>query len=289
MDTATELAEIQRMCQDLGLRVPATIEEARRKHNTVTEIPEESLSERTRFATPGQKCGSGRVRKISDRQLSYLRHLLNTRRYHKLIGQKWFPKGVNSHAETLAAVEYISLAGARTMISELLTCPMQPGVSDEPMATDAQKSYARSLADRKGIIPAVDFDSLTRKQMSEIIEKYNAIADKPVATPTVADAKAIAGLYELDGSIYRMKKARQGVHFYAELLTDADSGAFEYAQGMARKVPAEGRKLSLEECEALSGIMGVCCMCSRELTATVDGVGPAARFIGPVCAGKMGF
>lgn len=284
----SELSEIQDMCRELGVKVPATLEEAQRKHINVTEIPTDTAV-RTRFATPGQVCGRGRVRKISDAQLKFLRDLLNTRRYHKLIGQKWFPKNVSSHAETLAAVEYISLQGARTMISELLLCPLQPGVSAEPMATDAQKAFARSLAERKGLSPTVDFDSLTRKEISKLIETYKAVADKPAPVATPTEAKAIAGLYELEGSIYRMRKARGKAHFYAELLTDPESSAFEYAQGMARKVPAEGRKLTLDECEALSLKMGACIMsCGRTLTATVDGVGPAARFIGPICQSKMG-
>ena len=118
----------------------------------------------------------------------------------------------------------------------------------------------------------------------KVIDQLVNAPHKATPAPTKDEVKSIAGLYELEGNIYRMKKARSGNHFYAELLTDAESGAFEYASGMARKVPAQGRKLSLEEAEALSGLMGCCCMCSRTLTATVDGVGPAARYIGPICA-----
>jgi hypothetical protein len=234
---------------------------------------------RTRYATPGTRTGRGIVRKVSERQVRFIKNLLATRDTRNLVR---LPGSED--------IENMSLAGARDLIDRLLACPEIPAkAAVANLATDKQKAFARSLAERKGLKPTVDFDKLTKAEISKIIDSYKAIADKPAEPVTPIDVTKVAGLYELGGDIYRMRKARTGQHFYAEKLTDVESSAFEYAAGMARKVPAEGRKLTLEECEALSLRMGGCCMCGRDLTATVDGVGPAARFIGPICAAKMGF
>lgn len=193
-------------------------------------------------------------------------------------------------------VANISLAGARTMIDSLLGCPERPAHEiPVDMASDKQVAYIVNLLAQKELTGTPyagktedDARKLTKVQAKTIITNLLAMPNKTVEL-TKDTVKEIAGIYELDGEIYRMKKARGGKHFYAMQLDREAGDAWNYAEGMARKVPTEGRKLSLEECEALSIRLGGCCMCGRTLTATVDGVGPAARFIGPVCAGNMGF
>ncbi len=290
---AEYLIEIQNMCRDMGIRVPNTLEEATRKYNTLAPIPTDTAV-RTRFAEPGQVCGRGRVRKISDRQLNYLRNLINTRNYRKIMAEKWFTSiGATSHMDLLAKVEFISLKGASTMIDALKGCPLNAAAEEAaqtvPMASSAQLSYLSTLLSEREHNFAGDIETLTKSEASDLIGTLKDAPRKAVAPITKEDVKAIAGVYELDGDIYRMKKARQGSHFYAMILDREAGDAWNYCEGMARKVPAQGRKLTLDECEALSLRMGGCVMCGRTLTATVDGVGPAARFIGPVCAAKMGF
>lgn len=296
MTEAEFLVEIQNMCRDMGIRVPATMAEAERKYNTVSEVPAEVLSERTRFAQPGQLCGRGVVRKISEAQLRYLRNLLNTRYYRKIMCEKWFTSlGATSHMDLLAKVEFISLKGASTMIDALKGCPLQPALAEaeegsEPMASEPQRNYLATLLSEREHTFTGDILDLTKDEATKLIGRLKDAPRKATPKPTQEDVKAIAGLYELAGEIYRMRKARGANHFYAERLTDVESSAFEYAQGMARRVPNAGRKLTLEECEALSLKLGACVMgCGRTLTATVNGVGPAQRFIGPVCAKNMGF
>lgn len=246
--------------------------------------------ERTRFKTPGQGSGRGIVRKISEKQARYLAKLLKTRDFTSLLSKSWFTTDI----------ENISLAGARTFIDALLACPIRPAHEiPVEMITLNQASYMVALIEGREITGTpyagrteADVNMLTFDQAKTAITNLltlpkKAVAAAPTAT-TKEEIKAVAGLYELAGEIYRMRKARGGAHFYAELLTDVESSAFEYARGMAAKVPAEGRKLSLAECEALSLQMGGCCMCGKTLSATVDGVGPAARFIGPVCGANMG-
>lgn len=241
---------------------------------------------RTRFAKPGQACGTGVVRKISPKQAAYLAFLLKSRDFTSLMGKAWFTTDV----------ENISLAGARTFIDALLSCPERPAAEvPVDVATPKQVSFIVSLLsgrDTDGTPYAgrteADAKRLTKAQAKSVIENLLKLPVRMAKPITKSEAREIAGLYELDGEIYRMRKARGKSHFYAELLTDIESSAFEYASGMAHKVPATGRKLSLEECEALSLKLGGCCMCGRELTATVNGVGPGARFVGPICKRSMG-
>lgn len=264
------------------------------------DVPADVEAVRTRFAQPGQRCGRGVVRRVSDAQIKFMIKLLNERNYRQLIGMKWWPATAVDHASTIEAVKVISLKGASTMIDGLLACPKRAHVveeeanSGEPMATSAQLGYLSTLLNEREHEFTGEVAELTKREASDLIRLLKTAARKAITTgknlpTTVEEIKELAGLWQMaDGTIYRMKKARSGNHFYAELLTDADTGAFEYAPGMAHKVPAQGRKMTLEECEALSALMGACCMCSRTLTATVNGVGPAARFIGPRCSANMG-
>jgi ribosomal protein S14 len=84
-----------------------------RINGAMIEVGTDTRSERTRFATPGQKCGRGVVRKISAKQVRFLKMLLATRVISTEIRNRpWFTMDV----------ENISLAGARTMIDVLLGC-----------------------------------------------------------------------------------------------------------------------------------------------------------------------
>lgn len=276
------------------IRATRTTADADRLLAELGTIAEKVKGERTRFAKPGQRAGRGIVRKISDKQARYLAFLLKTKDFTSLISRKWFTTDVAN----------ISLAGAKTMITELKECPDRKLSATEvvqmDMITEKQVSYIVSLMRQSEIAGTVfdgktedDVKRLTKDGASKAITLLKALPKrKALAAPTATtkdEVKAIAGIYELDGKIYRMKKARGKAHFYAMELDREAGDAWNYAEGMARKVPAQGRKLSLEECEALSVRTGGCCMCGAELTATVDGVGPAARYIGPICAGNMGF
>lgn len=297
MTDAEWLDYLQQGSIEMGLKPKATLAEYNsQKFNPATaEIIPEDTSERTRFAKPGQKCGRGQVRKISGRQLNYMRMLLNTRNYRKIMDEKWFRNlGATSHQTLLEAVEFISLAGARTMITALLCCPLRAAVAeaaqDIEMATTPQMNYLSTLLGQKehsyGEVIVTD---LTKDEARGMITELKAAPFKATPKATKEETVSVIGIYELDGKIFRMKKARNGNHFYAMELTNEETGAWEYAAGMAHKVPAQGRKLSLEECESLSMKLGCCGICDRTLTATVDGVGPAARFIGPICKAKMGY
>jgi len=268
------------------IRATRTTEDADRLLTALGTIVERVKGERTRFAKPGQRAGRGIVRHISDKQARYLAFLLKSRDFTSLMSKPWFTTDV----------EHISLAGARTFIDALLGCPERPAHEiPVDMASDKQVAFIANLLGQKELTGTPyagktedDAKRLTKVQAKSVITNLLALPNKTVEI-TKESIKEIAGIYELDGEIYRMKRAKGGTHFYAMQLDRESGDAWVYANGMARKVPAKGRKLTLEECEALSIRLGACCMCGRTLTATVDGVGPAMRFIGPVCAGNMGF
>lgn len=236
---------------------------------------------RTRYAKPGQRCGRGVVRLVSERQVRFIKSLLASRDTSKLIR---LPGSED--------IERMSLAGARDLIERLLACPerLVSKVPSVALATEKQVEWLAKLSGKN--VPA-EIEAIRLKgaeaTKAEASKALDALFKAPSIKVEVAKPGELTGIWFLEGSYYRMQKARTGSHFYAKVL-DRDAGdAWLYASGMARRVPAEGRKLSLEECEALSLQLGACCLCGKTLTATVDGVGPGARFIGPVCKGRMGF
>lgn len=272
------------------IRATRTTADADRLLAELGTIAEKVKGERTRFAKPGQRAGRGIVRKISDKQARYLAFLLKTKDFTSLISRKWFTTDVAN----------ISLAGAKTMITELKECPDRKLSATEvvqmDMITEKQVSYIVSLMRQSEIAGTVfdgktedDVKRLTKDGASKAITLLKALPKRAAKPVTKEELKEIAGIYELDGAYYRMQKARGKSYFYAMKLDREAGDAWHYAEGMARKVPTAGRKLTLEECEALSVRTGGCCMCGAELTATVDGVGPANRYIGPKCAANMGY
>lgn len=174
------------------------------------------------------------------------------------------------------------------MIDCLLSCPERTDVVE--LASEPQRKYVTSLlAQRVHSYGDVDVTALSARDASAMITTLKAAPCKPrEITPAPSIGKAEIGIYRLGDEIFRTQRARAG-HYYMMRLTDIESGAWTYAPGALRRVMADGIKLTLAECEELSSKIGACCACGRTLTATVDGVGPAARFIGPVCARKMGF
>lgn len=79
--------------------------------------PSDGKSEgsRTRYAQPGQTCGSGVVRLVSPKQVKYITRLLAERDTSKLVR---LPGSEN--------IEQMSLRGACDLIERLIACPELP-------------------------------------------------------------------------------------------------------------------------------------------------------------------
>lgn len=231
-------------------------------------------SVRTRYATPGQRSGRGTVRKLSDRQVAFIRHLMrerDTRGLVRLPGSEDF--------------ENMSLRGARDLIERLLACPVRADAvpADAPMATPAQVSYLTTLMSQRVVPDGMAFGepaTMTRKAASDAIEALKAAPYRPreTATPTELDA----AIYLLDGRVYKVQRAVHGSgNMYAKVL-NPESGKFEYASGAIRNLKPDMR-MSLDQAKEYGALYGVCARCGRTLTdeASIE------RAIGPVCAGKF--
>lgn len=111
---------------------------------------------------------------------------------------------------------------------------------------------------------------------------------------TAADLDA--GMYRMDGTIYKVQKAVHGSgYLYAKKLVKTeqtfdmqrgfkgkDGWAFEYAPGIIYKLRPEHR-MTLEEAKEFGALYGTCCVCGRTLTRESS----IEAGIGPVCAGKV--
>lgn len=223
-------------------------------------------SVRTRYAKPGTACGNGVVRLVTPAQVRYIKRLLaerDTRNLVRLPGSE--------------DIENMSLRGARDLIDRLLGCPELPKTSPRP-ATENQISYIKSLIARKGAPDVVD-KIYTFDGASQAIEILKQMSDKKAEGLKV-------GIYRHDdGRIVQVKPNRAKTAMYGKLY-HAEYKAWEYVPGLLRGLTSAHR-MTIEECQALSVEMGSCCLCGRELTATVDGVPPSQRYIGPICAGKL--
>lgn len=238
------------------------------------ELATTKTAVRTRYAQPGQRVGHGVVRLVSAKQVAYIRRLMAERDTSRLVR---LPGSEN--------IERMSLAGARDLIDRLLGCPMRPADQLPParMATDGQRSFLRSLAERKGYpIDETRFAALTMRQASALIEEMKGAPDAPRPV-TTQNADLRLGVYRKpDGTIVGIRKSRQSGHHYG-MVYRPDSHTFEYVKGsMAGLTP--DMFLTLDEVERLSVQFGQCLRCGRLLTN-----GESVKLgIGPICRAKYG-
>jgi hypothetical protein len=276
---ARYLAEINTLRSEMRMRPLTSVEDALRKYSSVHTGEGEDTSVRTRYATPGQVCGKGRVRKLSDAQLGYLNHLLSNR---ETSGLERLPGSED--------ITYMSLRGARDLIDRLLKCPVKAGQPTERMATEKQIAYALSLTVRKmGQAKADEVaetaKAMTMKDISSVIDKLKGMQDyTPVAPATPSEARTepikLEGMHKVGERIFKVQKAVHGSgHLYAKELIE---GSFAYAQGAIRMLSAE-TKMSLADAKAYGVLYGVCCVCARMLTDENS----IAAGIGPICASKF--
>lgn len=124
--------------------------------------------------------------------------------------------------------------------------------------------------------------------------KAVAVAKVLGSSPVVVAEEVTAGIYELDGEIFKVQKSRTSGKLYALVLTDTHGATrlteagteieatYQYAPGAFRRLrPAH--RINTERAEALSIKFTFCIVCGRHLKAAAS----VARGIGPVCAGKV--
>jgi hypothetical protein len=233
-------------------------------------------SERTRYAKPGQSCGTGVVRVLSPAQVRYIKRLLVERDTTGLVR---LPGSEN--------VEKMSLRGARDLIDRLLACPMREGLT-ERMATDSQLTNLRREVLRREVTPPDMADMLVELAASDTVtfKAAHAALDILFASPfkprPAAKVELESGIYLLDGVVYKVQKAIHGSgRMYAKRL-DPTTRTFGYAPNAISTLAAEHR-MTLEQAKEFGAVYGVCCNCARTLTDEKS----IEAGIGPVCAKKF--
>jgi hypothetical protein len=252
-----------------------------------------AIAERTRYAKPGQRCGRGVVRKVSEKQVALIRRLLAERDTTSLVRLPG--------SEDIASM---SLKGATDLIDRLFACPAKKGpaaMNTADLATEKQVNYALSLSTRKGVpAPAREVVAkMTRAQISSVIDQLLSRPDAPEATVRIRETgkralqeatggKGITedGMYQApDGTVYKVQFAKNGSgNLYAKKLTiDEDgNGTFAYAPGAITTLRPDW-KMTLVQAQAFGKLYGICCRCGRDLTDEES----IAAGIGPICAGKF--
>lgn len=103
------------------------------------------------------------------------------------------------------------------------------------------------------------------------------VADARPGTPITEP-----GIYELNGTVYRVRRSQAGnlyaLRYTPEGATKADR--FVYARGVIRDLRADDT-LTAERASQLGRHFGICCICGDELDDQ-DGLGKTLG-IGPVC------
>jgi hypothetical protein len=145
------------------------------------------------------------------------------------------------------------------------------------LATDKQVGFITSLMAERDFADPVDFDTLTVKEASALIDRLMALGKSRNAKPLVG-----AGMYQTaDGTIYKVRLSKTNGNPYA-LRLDPDSRSFEYEQGAIRSLSADNR-LTVEQAKAFGAEHGICCVCGADLTDPTS----VARGIGPICEGRL--
>jgi hypothetical protein len=113
----------------------------------------------------------------------------------------------------------------------------------------------------------------------------NAKVAQRATEPAAAPAEIEAGMYILDGEIYKVQVAVHGSgRPYAKRLVPGEFGqaSFEYARGIVRRLRPEHR-MTLDQAREYGALYGVCVRCGATLTREES----IERAMGPVCAGKI--
>lgn len=269
---AEMMAELDAIARNIGI----TFDHASEQANG-------DFSQRTRYAKPGQRCGRGRVRKISEAQLSFLLRLFKTKDVSKLVRLPGSEDIYN-----------MSLAGARDLIDRLLACPDLPKEKVAPRpATEPMVKFVQSLLHSKEITE--EYATTVRDALSagltfadakSFIETMKALPAKTVKAEVsdfwskVASIPAGGYAFEIDGTVkfYVVRESRSG-RKYLNAKASNDTFPMKWSTAMVEKLTDEETR---KAAGALYGVeLGICCKCQRELTSEYRHLG-----VGPICINK---
>lgn len=100
----------------------------------------------------------------------------------------------------------------------------------------------------------------------------------------------LPGMYQKDGSIYKVQPSQSSGYLYAKKLVDLGDGQFKFDYDEAKAERIIGKlsaadMMTLAQAKEFGALFGVCCVCGRLLTneASIE------AGIGPICAENGGF
>jgi hypothetical protein len=244
----------------------------------------------TAGAPASNQYGEFRVHYATDKQVDYLRSLFETRRAADA--------GENlaelNEIYAQVATGKVNKKAASRGITLLLALPENRAV---PASAGAPKPGGRMITDKQvGLIERLvreregadrvvvgEVRDLSVVGASKIIDALFALPKLVTAAPG-RDSQFAAGMYVSgDGRIFRAYLGQQSGQILAKEVVKDEHGYELVYRGMAaRVIPADARRMTLEEAKAWGKATGTCVKCGRRLDVpeSVD------AGIGPVCAAK---
>lgn len=241
--------------------------------------------------------GTYQVHQASDKQIGFLKRLINTKDYAA--------KGI----EIPEGIDTISKKAASTLIDKLMGCADKADPTPVATATGGhvQTAPKRLVSDKalgylRSLIAERDYYSLseadrrkvnfvngggvpTAKGASDLIDVLKVTAYAPKSEQSAKGADLELGMYrKADGIMYRVYPARQSDRILAKrLVSDGEGGwTFEYA-GMASRFVTAAERMTLDEAKAWGAQFGTCCVCAALLTDPES----VANGIGPICGSRV--
>lgn len=280
---------------------PVSVESFRKPLRAASDIELQDTAVRTRYAAPGQRTGNGYVRKVSGKQVAFIKRLMRERDTSNLVR---LPGSED--------IENMSLTGARDLIERLLCCPELPETAlarETPRkCSEKQWEWLRKLTDKD--VPAGSPADLVRSlALSEASYDDSKVSAKDASAaldvlfnaPRMA-RKALPESEELTEGVYRHPTSGALVKAYltrgsgqlvGAIWEDYDEpeptkrglkfGEFVYQGKRGLNGLTLKDRLTLDEAKALGAEFHYCCVCGIELT-NPDSI---AAGIGPVCANKF--
>jgi len=226
--------------------------------------------------------GTFTVHNATEKQVSYLRHLLATRDQAAI--NYTFHRTTLDMASKAVAEGTVSLRLASDALDILTGLPILPGTASlMDRATDKQVALITRLATEKDVSGIADFRTtgLSKKDASRLID---ALFAAPKAARPAAAVLEVGMYRKADGTMYRAYPAQESRSriLAKRLVADGDEWTFEYA-GLASRFVTPAERMTLDEAKAWGAQFGTCCVCARLLTDPTS----VAAGIGPICATRI--
>ena len=222
-------------------------------------------------ATGGNQYGAYKVRHASDKQISFIKKLLEQKDYSKQVD-----------------LDNLNVQGAGDLINELLACSDKQGYVALP--SEKQINFARNLIKNKAGGMELYNQLLQNHNVNSLEQLPKVVISGIINTLKSADEMPLAisevGAYLLDGNIYSIRIGKESKKFQVWYHDTTQNKYVREPNGFTEKdllkklQPAD--RLTLETAIKYSAQTGICVHCGRTLTLLKS----VASGMGQVCASK---